>query len=158
MAHSLSTPQTASSVSPCFTGHGQSKLKKQGGSDIALPTCLPIIMADPLLQAVKSNFTLLQEVAANPLFPLSITIRGGGGEEILLLCRPCTPQQRGEPHSKGIHSISKSKVWPEGLNPQQDLNQKKNSLTFNARGESMESAVKEKHLCRYAERFCSESP
>lgn len=79
MAHSLSTPQTASSVSPCFTGHGQSKLKKQGGSDIALPTCLPIIMADPLLQAVKSNFTLLQEVAANPLFPLSITIRGGGG-------------------------------------------------------------------------------
>jgi len=71
--------------------------------------------------------------------------------EMLLLCGPRAPQQRGEPSSRGTHSISRSKIWPEGLNPQQDLNQKKNSLTFNTQGESMESAVREKHLCRYVE-------
>lgn len=44
------------------------------------------------------------------------------------------------------------------LNPRQSLNQRKNSLTFNTHGESMESAVREKHPCWYVKQFCSESP
>lgn len=124
-------PKTASWASPCVTRNGQT----------APPFCLPIIMANPLPQAAQTTFTLQEKVAAKLSFSLS---QVWWREMLLLLHSLHVPQQQGQPHFRNVHSTSKRSICPECLHPQQDLNKKKTSLTFNTQEESTASAVKRK--------------
>lgn len=113
--------------------------EKGGGGDIALPFQLPVSMAGTPLQAVKSLSTCSVRWLQIPLCPCHRYVG-----ETALLRAPRAPQRQGKPRYRDNHSISRSTSCPAGLNPQQGSDQEKNGLTSSTRGESMESAVRDK--------------